>query len=161
MAYEQREQCQNYRRPPRNTMLVNCQLRPIPQKSVAVETMRTEVVETRLLPIVSSYVIYFDFDKSNVRASEEATLQRVAQEIRQYDPAQITVTGHTDSSGAADYNQALSRRRADAVVFALQNRGISSEVLDEEARGESALAVETGDGVKLQDNRRVVIDFRR
>jgi outer membrane protein OmpA-like peptidoglycan-associated protein len=166
-AYVQREPCQHYRSPPRNTILDHCFLRPAPEEIVVVEappvqvTHTEKVVETRLLPIVSTYAIYFDFDKSNIRASEEGTLQRVADEIRQYNPEQITVTGHTDSSGSAEYNQILSGKRADSVVYALEKRGIRSEVLDEEARGESALAVQTGDGVKLQDNRRVVIDFRR
>ena len=161
IAYEQRELCQKYRRLPRNTVADNCLLRPAPQKITEDDNIRTEVAETGLLPIVSTYVVYFDFDKSNVRSSEQETLQRVAEKIRQYNPVQITVTGHADSSGAADYNQALSRKRADSVVQALETRGIRSEVLDEEARGESNLAVETGDGVKLQSNRRVVIDFRR
>lgn len=161
MAYEHREPCQKYRVPPRNMILDNCNLVPEPQQVIVTETTQTEYTQAGLLPIVSTYVIYFDFDKSGVRPSEEETLRRIAQEIRKFNPTQITVTGHADSSGAADYNQDLSRKRADSVVAALEARGIRSEAVAEEARGESTLAVQTGDGVKLQENRRVVVDFRR
>jgi len=71
------------------------------------------------------------------------------------------VTGYTDSHGNVDYNQKLSYRREEAVSKALMMRGIKNQVLDREARGEYEQAVPTEDGVKNQENRRVVIDFRR
>lgn len=166
--YEQRETCQRYRAEPRNMMLVNCRLVPVPPPAApAVEVYDFEVPppapmpQPRLLPIINSYTVYFDFDKSNVRASELPTIDRVANEIHRFNPEQITVTGHTDTSGSPEYNQKLSQRRADSVVRALSGRGINSQVVDEKARGEYDLAVPTGDDVKLEENRRVVIDFRR
>jgi hypothetical protein len=41
------------------------------------------------------------------------------------------------------------------------DQGITTEYVEQDARGESDLAVSTPDGVKLQENRRVVVDFRR
>ncbi len=165
MQYEHREPCQNYREPPRNMMVVNCHLVPIPAPPVLVASstvvQETQTTQTQLLPIITTYTINFDFDRSNIRPGENATLDRVAQEINKYNPTQITVTGHTDTSGSAEYNQALSKKRADSVVYALGQRGVNSQVVDESARGEYDLAVETADGVKLEENRRVVIDFRR
>lgn len=71
------------------------------------------------------------------------------------------MTGYTDRSGPAAYNQMLSRERAQAVSRALLNRGIKTRTIDQEARGEYDLAVETADDVRKQENRRVVVDFIR
>lgn len=144
--YEQREPCQYYRDLPRNA-LDRCQPKPEPVQPAPA--------------IIATYEVYFDLDKADIRSDAERTLKRVAGEIHTFEPAKVTVTGYTDTSGASDYNQALSRRRTEAVVAALQDRGIKSEVLSEKARGETHLAVQTGDGVVLQENRRAVIDFRR
>lgn len=156
--YEQREPCQNYRDLPRN-MMDNC-AKAEEDMGLAMAQMATHT-EQKALPIVSSYTILFDHDKSNIRANEMATLDRAMREIDKYDPRQVTVTGYTDSSGKADYNQTLSREREQAVSKALLSRGIENQVLEREAHGEYDQAVQTKDGIRNQDNRRVVIDFRR
>ncbi len=153
--YEQREPCQHYRRLPRN-YVDSCA-----NENITLTKVEETVSEVRLLPIIHSYTILFDFDKSAVRADEIETLNRVMREIDKYDPRQITVTGYTDSSGQADYNQDLSRRREQAVSKALLERGIQNQTLEREARGEYDQAVQTADDVKNQENRSVVIDFRR
>lgn len=157
--YEQREPCQNYRDLPRN-MMDNCVKAEEEDVELATAQMSTHTGQ-KALPIVSSYTVLFDHDQSTIRANEMATLDRAMREIDKYDPRQVTVTGYTDSSGKADYNQTLSRKREQAVSKALLSRGIKNQALDREARGEYGQAVETKDGIRNQDNRRVVIDFRR
>jgi OOP family OmpA-OmpF porin len=157
--YEQREPCQHYRRLPRN--YADSCVRDEVIENVIVQQEQKYVSETRLLPIVHSYTVLFDFDKSVVRANENETIDQVMREISRYNPRQVTVTGYTDSSGQADYNQNLSRKREQAVSRALLERGIENQTLDREARGEYEQAVQTEDGVRNQENRRVVIDFRR
>jgi outer membrane protein OmpA-like peptidoglycan-associated protein len=154
--YEHREQCQQYRKPPRNYK-DNCVSNMMQQDVVAA----AQPSQRALLPIVSSYTVLFDFDKSDVRSNELATLDRAMNEIAKYNPTHVTVTGYTDSRGTSDYNQTLSLKREEAVSAALLQRGIKSRILDREARGEYEQAVKTADGVKNQQNRRVVIDFRR
>ena len=143
--YEQRKPCQNYCDMPRH-MTNKC--------------MHCEK-HKKMLPIVSSYTVLFDHDNSNIRLGENKTLDRAMREINQYQPNQITVTGYTDSSGRADYNQNLSCEREQAVSRALMARGIKSQTLERDARGEYEKATETKDGIRNQDNRRVVINFRR
>lgn len=124
----------------------------------------TLVVEERHymdMDVFKSYTVYFDFDKSNIRASERDTLDSVARDIVSLEPLHVTVVGHADASGPADYNQALSARRADTVSDALTAMGVPNTVIDENAMGEQDLAVPTPDGVRLQENRRVTIQFRR
>lgn len=158
--YEHREPCQNYRNLPRH-MIDNCA--KVDEELELATTQMSSHTERheKVLPIVSSYTVLFDHDQSNIRAGENETLDRAMREIDKYDPRQVTVTGYTDSSGAADYNQTLSHEREQAVSKALLSSGIENRVLEREARGEYEQAVQTDDGVRNQDNRRVVIDFRR
>lgn len=161
--YEGREPCQSYRKPPRHFSdgCVTAEMEEIVAVAEEPALSPKPVVQKPLLPVVRSYTVLFDFDKSNVRTNETATLDQAMNEIGTYKPEQVTVTGYTDSSGARDYNEMLSHEREQAVSSDLLKRGIKNDILNREARGESDQAVETADGVKMQENRRVVIDFRR
>jgi outer membrane protein OmpA-like peptidoglycan-associated protein len=165
LDYEQREPCQNYQKPPQPFIKDGCELKVrekvMPHRHV-VQT-RTETVTTirGLRPVIADYKIYFDFDRFNIRESEEATLRKVTSEIKTYQPYEATIAGYADRSGPNDYNFALSRKRADSVSQALTALGIPNRVLDEEAHGEEDPAVPTPDGVKLEENRRVEIQFRK
>jgi len=159
--YEEREPCQNYRRTPRRHN-DNCgQIEAEVAAETVVAVVSAPAPQKALLPIVSSYTILFDHDKAEIRADELATIDRALREINKYNPKQITVSGYTDSSGNAAYNQTLSREREQIVSQALLRRGIENQTLSREAHGERKQAVATDDGVRNQQNRRVVIDFRR
>jgi OOP family OmpA-OmpF porin len=59
--------------------------------------------------------ILFGFDKSQVTPFHYAELQKASEFIERYPMYKVVVEGHTDDQGPADYNQALSQRRADSV----------------------------------------------
>ena len=120
-----------------------------------------KTVTQQAYEVLNEYVVYFDFDKSNLRSEDQDVINRASQDISKFNPSKVLVAGYTDTSGSADYNANLSARRADSVSNALTNRGVANMVVDEKALGETNLAVPTGDGVKLQQNRRVVIQFVR
>lgn len=111
--------------------------------------------------VISSYEIYFDLGKTEVSNDSQQTLKRINHDIRTLTPRKVTVTGYADTSGDAASNKELSRQRVDTVVSLLKDRGIHTEVLSEQARGETHLAVKTKDGVAKKANRRVVVDFLR
>lgn len=69
--------------------------------------------------------ITFDTDSATVRPALRADLSRVGQNLVNYPNSNVQIIGHTDSDGAADYNQALSVRRANAVADILQANGVS------------------------------------
>ena len=101
-------------------------------------------------------IIYYGFDKGQ-SPETRATIGRIL-DIGEYcNVDNIRVVGHTDSSGAASYNQALSQRRAKDARDELVRQGIESARITSEGKGESELAVQTGDGVKEQLNRRTEI----
>lgn len=150
--YEQREPCQNYKKLPDSLMHWDrCSNDNVPDMNV----------QKSLMPVVATYVVYFDFDKAVVRPDQIGVIDRLARELKTYDPAQVTIVGHADTAGSAAYNQMLSAKRAMAVSDVLTARNIQSTMLDERAVGEQDLAVPTPDGTKLEANRRVVIQFRR
>ncbi|NKC34095.1 OmpA family protein [Falsiroseomonas selenitidurans] len=73
-------------------------------------------------------------------------------------PYRFRIEGHTDSTGDAEMNQALSERRAAAVrAFLTERFGVSGTRLEVVGLGESRLLVPTGDGVNEPRNRRVQV----
>ena len=101
-------------------------------------------------------IIYYEFDKGQ-SAETRNTINRIL-DIGQFCQVDnIRVVGHTDSSGSAAYNLALSKRRAKDAADELVRQGISSAVISSEGKGETELFVQTGDGVKEQLNRRTEV----
>ncbi|MBV8192550.1 MAG: OmpA family protein [Alphaproteobacteria bacterium] len=104
-----------------------------------------------------SFMVFFDWDRSNLSQQALATIQQAADAFRQKGNARITATGHTDTSGPESYNMALSLRRANAVKDALVRDGVPAQAITVIGMGEKGLLVPTGDGVREPQNRRVEI----
>ena len=69
----------------------------------------------------------------------------------------LTVSGHTDLTGTADYNMELSKRRAMAVSEALIKVGVAFVAVKAESFGQTHPVIMTADGVAEAGNRRVEI----
>jgi len=108
----------------------------------------------------STFTVYFDFDSWTLKAEQLTVLDDVIGTARTGGQANITVVGHTDTSGPADYNQRLSVKRANVVVEALVQMGARRAALHASGVGETDPAVETGDGVKEAKNRRTVLTLQ-
>jgi len=104
-----------------------------------------------------SYMVFFDWDRSNLSNQALATIGQAASAWKSGGSPRITAIGHTDTSGPADYNMALSLRRATAVKSALVQQGVAPGAIDTVGKGETQLLVQTGDGVREPQNRRVEI----
>jgi outer membrane protein OmpA-like peptidoglycan-associated protein len=104
-----------------------------------------------------SFMVFFDWDKSNLSAQALATIKQAADAFRAKGNARITATGHTDTSGPESYNMALSLRRANAVKDALVRNGVPAQAITVIGMGEKGLLVPTADGVREPQNRRVEI----
>ncbi len=104
-----------------------------------------------------SFMVFFDWDRSNLSQQALNTIKQAADAFKQKGSARITATGHTDTSGPESYNMALSLRRANAVKDALVREGVPAQSISVVGRGEQGLLVQTGDGVREPQNRRVEI----
>jgi OmpA-OmpF porin, OOP family len=104
-----------------------------------------------------SFMVFFDWDRSNLSQQALSTIKQAADAFKQRGNARITATGHTDTSGPESYNMALSLRRANAVKDALVREGVPAQAISVVGRGEQGLLVQTGDGVREPQNRRVEI----
>src|ERR1035438_2157352 len=71
--------------------------------------------------------IYFDYDKGDIRPSEQASIQTDAQFLKQHAGIHVTIEGHCDERGSTEYNLALGTNRADAVKNALIQAGIGGD----------------------------------
>jgi outer membrane protein OmpA-like peptidoglycan-associated protein len=110
-------------------------------------------------PVVAppSFMVFFDWDRSNLSQQALTTIGQAAAAFKSKGNARITATGHTDTSGPESYNMALSLRRANAVKDALVRNGVPAQAITVIGRGEAGLLVQTGDGVREPQNRRVEI----
>jgi outer membrane protein OmpA-like peptidoglycan-associated protein len=109
-------------------------------------------------PVVGkTFIVFFDFDRSNITAEGQKTINDAVAAAKAGNSTRITLTGHTDRSGSESYNQALSIRRGEAVKAAMIRAGIPANAIVVVGRGESQNLVPTADGVREPQNRRVEI----
>jgi outer membrane protein OmpA-like peptidoglycan-associated protein len=105
------------------------------------------------------YLVFFDWDKYNITPEGQQIIQLAAQQYRAGGSVRLQVTGYTDLSGSAGYNQRLSERRANAVAKALAALGVARTDMAVIGRGMNDPRVPTAPGVREPQNRRVEILF--
>jgi OOP family OmpA-OmpF porin len=105
---------------------------------------------------------FFDWSRDTLRPDALRALDPVAQMLVRDTSVRVFVWGFTDTSGPADYNQRLSERRAERVAAYLASRGVTRDRMTTQGFGEQRdkLRVQTPDGVRNQENRRVEIRRR-
>ncbi len=110
-------------------------------------------------PPVTTFIVFFDFDKSDLTAEAQEVVTQAVAEARRTGQVRIEVTGHTDTVGSAAYNQALSERRAESVEAEMVRQGMNGDEIVTTGRGFTEPLVQTGPGVREPQNRRAVIDL--
>ena len=98
--------------------------------------------------------VFFDLDKSEVREDAKPLLQRDADYLKKWGSIQVTLEGHCDSRGSAEYNLGLGNRRATALKDYLVNLGVPASRVTVVSKGkEQPLCTEENEGC-WQQNRR-------
>ena len=104
-------------------------------------------------------VVYFDYDRYDIRADAKATLRTNADAIlANSSGGVITVAGHCDERGSEEYNLALGERRASAVKRYLVDLGVPASRMRTVSFGEAKPAVVGHDESAWRYNRRA--DFK-
>jgi outer membrane protein OmpA-like peptidoglycan-associated protein len=104
-------------------------------------------------------IVFFAEDSDSLTPQAVEILNRVAKALLRCSLMQVNVGGHTDRAGTESYNLDLSRRQATKVRDYLTGKGVPAGVMTIEAFGESRPWVETADGIREPQNRRVEITF--
>lgn len=119
------------------------------------------VEQAAAVPEPVNFIVYFDYDKSNLTPEAMTLIQEAAQRALTNNIETVKVEGNADRSGSSAYNQALSMRRANVVRDALIANGVPAERIDTKAFGEDNPAKPTPDGAREPLNRRteVTISF--
>lgn len=99
--------------------------------------------------------ILFEFASAVIDRTSRPTLDRLADIAGECPDARIEIAGHTDSEGDADRNQALSEKRAQAVVNYLVNAGVSQSRLNAVGYGEDKPVASNATAADRAKNRRI------
>jgi outer membrane protein OmpA-like peptidoglycan-associated protein len=122
----------------------------------AQHAVEIERVSDDLLKLTLANEVSFDVNSATVKPAFKPSLAKVAEVLQRYD-TQVTVVGHTDSTGAESYNQQLSERRARAVRDQLVRDGVASPRLSAIGRGEYEPRADNATPAGRAQNRRVEI----
>ncbi len=132
---------------------------PAPQSAAPVATRTASAAPTGAPQAPSvSLSVEFTSGSADLTPQAQQTLDQLGKALSSSDLAQyrFRIEGHTDTVGAAGYNQTLSQQRADAVAAYLESKfGVSASRLQAIGMGEQGLLVSTPPNTPNEKNRRV------
>lgn len=117
------------------------------------EREKTQMLQDEIQAFESA-PIYFDFDKSTLKAPARANLTKKAKWLRANPQFSVRIEGHCDEQGTNEYNLALGERRASAAAKYIEGLGISAGRISTVSYGEERPAVPGQDEESWAKNRR-------
>lgn len=117
-----------------------------------------EAEQQRLL---DDLVVYFEFDRAEIRSDFNAMLAAHGQYLASNPTAQVRLEGHADERGSREYNIGLGERRAQAVRRILMLQGATADQVSTVSYGEERPAVFGSDEESWSLNRRVELVYRQ
>lgn len=107
--------------------------------------------------VVNMGDVLFDTGKSDLRPGAREALARLSGIVLNYPSLHLSIEGHTDSTGGAEFNQTLSEKRADGVRDYLVSQGLDSGSLSAQGLGMNGPVADNSTSEGRQKNRRVEI----
>ncbi|HIP53121.1 MAG TPA: peptidoglycan-associated lipoprotein Pal [Chromatiales bacterium] len=108
---------------------------------------------------LSNKVIYFDFDRSEVKPEYLDTIRAHAEYLATHPDVMVTIEGHCDERGTREYNLALGERRANAVANLLTAEGVARSQITTISYGEERSIDAGHDEAAWALNRRAVLVY--
>ncbi len=100
--------------------------------------------------------VFFDTDQTDLSQTAQATLDKQAAWLNQYNKYSFTIEGHADERGTREYNFALGSRRAQAVHDYLAAKGVSASRMRTTSYGKERPVAVCDDISCWSQNRRAV-----
>lgn len=100
-----------------------------------------------------------DFDSTALREADRSSLLAEVAQLKDVTWQRVTTTGHTDSLGSAEYNRALSQRRAQSVRQFLLSQGLEAAMVQAAGQGEDAPVADNAGPEGRAQNRRTEVRF--
>lgn len=123
-----------------------------PEPEVVVAPVVVPLVETKL---TFEETFKFKSGSDEITSYSQSEIDKLATMMTENENAKVRVEGHTDSSGAAAFNQDLSARRAQSVAKTLESHGIALDRVEAVGYGESKPIAPNNTADGRQENRRV------
>jgi outer membrane protein OmpA-like peptidoglycan-associated protein len=132
-----------------------------------VQSVDPKVLDARYADLLASlpaapraFTLYFKENSTQLTPESEALMPQIFAELKARAGADLEITGHTDSVGAAEVNDAFSLRRAAEVTSYLFAEGLDKAIIRIAGRGERDLKEQTPDETPSAINRRVEVLVR-
>jgi outer membrane protein OmpA-like peptidoglycan-associated protein len=106
------------------------------------------------------FTMYFELGSDELTSTSKVAFENARSSIASWSAVEVVVIGHTDRLGAIEYNDQLSKRRAQVIATRLVASGVPSHAIEIAARGEREPLIPTADGIPEPRNRRVEIKVR-
>lgn len=132
---------------------------------VVEEEMVEEVVETPVEPVVVTKTFEtqqlgtgsFKLNSTELNPESANQLDELVEFLNTYPQANVEIIGYTDTSGAAEYNQVVSEKRAQSVAVALEEKGIDASRISAKGEGENNPIASNATREGREQNRRVEV----
>ena len=115
---------------------------------------RAMAAETEAAMTIIQEMIFFDFDRSEIKPQAEVALRKKVAVMRANPDVRIRIAGHADERGSVEYNRALGQRRAEAAKDYLVNFRISASRITTVSFGEDRPMVDESNEDAWAKNRR-------
>ncbi len=126
-------------------------------KEIQLRQARVDELPNHVVRVTMTGDIGFNTNSTDIKPGFHSTLDKIADVVVRYGKTTLTVAGHTDNVGSAQYNQGLSERRAHAVAQYLESKKVNEVRLAIVGKGEATPIASNATETGRAENRRVEI----
>jgi peptidoglycan-associated lipoprotein len=105
--------------------------------------------------------VYFDFDRSDIKADERAKLQAAKDYLDKNPQNHLLLEGHCDWRGTAEYNLALGDRRASSAKKYLVSIGVAADKVETSSKGSEEAKKNADDATRAHDRRDEIVILKK